>query len=230
MDTPQALSCHSNQPFARSVFDVETLFGPKLFFVLPQGAHSFIGKIINKKTGKEEMKCSLRYKVIVRRCPKYQLKNSKDLQVKCDLDNIWGSQCEFSCKKHEGYLTHSSPVICGDDLNWSGEEPVCFSQCNSTYQTIPNRSETDHLFFSDDNLDNLECDLPVPPMNGKFSCEVNTVETYESAPRTPNGSICRVNCDKQYFMSEHLSEYSVFHCNDGKWNSTMMNFCHRKFN
>lgn len=89
-----------------------------------------IGKIINQKTGKEEMKCALRYKVIVRKCSKYQLVNTKDLQVKCDLDNIWGSKCGFSCK-HGGELSHERPVVCGDDLVWTGEEPVCSSKCMS---------------------------------------------------------------------------------------------------
>lgn len=97
--------------------------------MLPQGTHSLIGKIVNKKTGKEETKCSLKYKVIVRKCSKYQLANTKDLHVNCDLDNIWGSKCVFSCK-NGGDLSHENPVICEDDLNWSGEEPVCFSKCN----------------------------------------------------------------------------------------------------
>lgn len=130
IEPPPALSCVTHQPYARSIFELQTLFGPKLFFVLPQGTHSLIGKIINKKTGKEEMKCSLKYKVIVRKCTKYQLMNTHDLYIKCDLDNIWGSKCTFSCKDGGG-LSHESPVVCGDDLNWSGEEPFCLSKCRS---------------------------------------------------------------------------------------------------
>lgn len=128
IEPPPALSCFTNQPIAKSVFEVQTLFGPKLYFVLPQGTHSLIGKVINKKTGKEELRCSLKYKVIVRKCPKYQLTNAKDLHVKCDLDNIWGSKCVFSCK-HGGDLSHDGAIICGDDLNWTGEEPTCPSKC-----------------------------------------------------------------------------------------------------
>lgn len=130
IEPPLALSCVTNQPFSRSIYDVQTLFGPKFYFVLPQGTHYLISKIINKKTGKEDLKCTLKYKVIVRKCPKYQLINTKDLQVKCDLDNIWGSRCYFSCKDG-GNLSHESPIICGDDLNWSGDEPQCSLRCES---------------------------------------------------------------------------------------------------
>ncbi len=126
---PPVLSCVTNQPYSRSVFEMQTLFGPNLFFVLPQGTHQLIGKIINKKTGKEEMKCPLRYKVIVRKCPKYQVINTKDLLVKCDLDNIWGSKCTFSCKHGGDIISHEDPVTCGDDLDWYGEEPVCSNKC-----------------------------------------------------------------------------------------------------
>lgn len=128
IEPPPVISCYSNQAFPRTLFDVQTLFGPNLFFVLPQGTHNLIGKIINKKTGNEEMKCSLKYKVIVRKCPKYQLTNTKDLLVKCDVDNIWGSKCTFSCR-NGGDLSHEKPVICDDDLRWSGDEPSCFSKC-----------------------------------------------------------------------------------------------------
>lgn len=212
IEPPPALSCVTNQPFAKSVFEVYTLFGPQFFFVLPQGTHQLIGKIINKKTGKEEMKCTLKYKVVVRKCSKYQLINPRDLQVKCDLDNIWGSRCTFSCK-NGGELSHEKPVICGDNLNWYGDEPVCS--------------------FQDDTDAKSTCNLPAPPGNGRFSCEVNAIATFDSEPRTPSGSICRVYCDKQYYMPEYLKEYSVFQCNNGHWNATMLDFCqrsHRKFN
>lgn len=225
IEPPPALSCLTNQPFSKSVYQVQTLFGPNLYFVLPQGTHQLIGKIVNKKTGKDEMKCSLKYKVIVRKCPKYTLSNTKDLQVKCDLDNIWGSKCVFSCKRG-GELSHESPVVCGDDLDWTGEEPVCIWK-SIHWKWL--RHWPIHWFYSitDDVVDKLSCNLPVPPVNGKFSCQVNNIETFTSEPRAPNGSICKVNCDRQYHMPEYLKEYSVFYCNDGQWNATMLNFCYR---
>lgn len=105
---------------------METLFGPKFLFVLPQGSHSFIGKIRNGKNGALEQTCLLKYKVIIRQCIKYRPKNW-DLRATCDLGSIWGSECTFVCK-NGGMLSHQEPIVCGDDLTWSGDEPNCQSK------------------------------------------------------------------------------------------------------
>lgn len=94
-------------------------------FVLPQGTHSLLAKIINKRTGAEEKTCSLKYKVIIRQCVPYKLGNTK-LRMRCDLNNIWGSKCTFSCKHASAELSHHRPIVCADDLEWRGEEPLCY--------------------------------------------------------------------------------------------------------
>lgn len=126
IEPPAALTCGTNQPFSKSLYEVETLFGPKFMFVLPQGTHNFIGKVINKKSSATELTCLLKYKVVVRQCTKFRPKNW-DLRAKCDLGAIWGSECSFSCKNGE-ILSHQNPIVCGDDLTWIGEEPFCYTK------------------------------------------------------------------------------------------------------
>lgn len=93
-------------------------------FILPEGSHSLYAKIINKKTGLEEKSCQLKYKVIIRQCQPYRLRN-RQLKVKCDLGTIWGSKCTFSCRNPAAVLSHMNPAVCDDNLEWFGEEPTC---------------------------------------------------------------------------------------------------------
>lgn len=123
IEPPAALTCNTNQPYSRALFEIETLFGPKFLFVLPQGTHSFIGIIRNGKTGALEQTCLLKYKVIIRQCIRYRPKNW-DLKSTCDLGSIWGSECTFTCK-NGGSPSHQEPIVCGDDLTWTGDEPTC---------------------------------------------------------------------------------------------------------
>ena len=122
IEPPAATSCVDNKPFSQAQYQVQTLFD-QYMFILPEGNHKFIAKIFNMLTKEEEKLCSLKYKVIVRQCAPYRMKNTK-LRIKCDLGNIWGSICTFSCK-NKGIVSHQIPVICDDDLEWTGHEPTC---------------------------------------------------------------------------------------------------------
>lgn len=78
----------------------------------------------------------------------------------------------------------------------------------------------------DENQD--ACKLPIPPANGKFSCEINNTEpNYDNDLYTPNGSVCHVNCNRHYEMHSYMERYATFHCDNGRWNSTMMDFCQK---
>lgn len=86
------------------------------------------------------------------------------------------------------------------------------------------------FFFTDlnDSPKSTQCRLPVPPENGKFSCEINSTEVNEDEYSTPSGSICRIYCKRHHFVPAHLRHYAVFKCENGLWNSTMHEFCHRR--
>lgn len=71
LEPPAPLSCHTNLPFSRNLYTIETLFGPELPFVLPHGKHILIGKIRNVETGLYVRSCRLKYNVIVRRCHRF---------------------------------------------------------------------------------------------------------------------------------------------------------------
>lgn len=120
-ELPPFSSC-SMQP-ASNIFKLQSLFDSNFKFILPAGSHTFLAHIVNTRTGNVERNCNLRFNVVVRRCSPYRVR-SNDLLAKCDLDNIWGSMCSFSCA-HAEKLSHTDPIICNDDLQWTGEEPVC---------------------------------------------------------------------------------------------------------
>jgi hypothetical protein len=121
--TPPSVMTCANQRVSKAMYEFRTLFSPNFNFVLPQGTHSFIAKMWNKRTNLAEQTCVLRYKVIVPQCGLYHPKNP-DLKVSCNLGGIWGSKCTFSCKS-DGTLSHYNPVVCGDDSEWTGDEPLC---------------------------------------------------------------------------------------------------------
>lgn len=73
------------------------------------------------------------------------------------------------------------------------------------------------------------CEMPLPPNDGKFLCDANSnliEQIYEKFTVT-NGTICHVECELSHFIPATLESRSIFMCNNGKWNSTMIEFCHR---
>lgn len=69
------------------------------------------------------------------------------------------------------------------------------------------------------------CELPQPPENGKFSCEINDTSNMENDLSIAHGSICRIRCNQDYSIHHRQHKYSVFQCQYGKWNSTVTNVC-----
>lgn len=116
----QACAGHTLSP---SHYAIETLFSPGFQITLPQGAHSFIGRVRNYKTNEIDKVCRLRYRIEVKRCPKFTPPDT-NLRVYCDMGNIWGTKCRFGCRKN-GKLTHNRPLYCTDELKWSEELPSC---------------------------------------------------------------------------------------------------------
>lgn len=125
VETPPLTSCNE-KPISKSLYELETLFSKKHHFILPRGSHSFIGQIVSKKNYTIEHVCNLKFKIIVRSCGTY-IPQNEGIKVKCDLADIWGSKCTFSCKNN-GILTHREPIVCNDNLQWQGVEPDCIIQ------------------------------------------------------------------------------------------------------
>lgn len=120
-DLPSVYNCH-NQKLSKDSYKFQTLFGEQSF-VLPQGSHSFLAKVMNMNSNQVEQLCTLKYRVMVHRCANYVPQN-RGLRMKCSLENLWGSTCSFTCKDG-GYMNYPTNVFCNDHLEWSGEEPYC---------------------------------------------------------------------------------------------------------
>lgn len=218
IEPPMLTTCR-NQPISRDLYELETLFGTKLNFILPHsnggGPFSFLAKIVNKRSGKVVQTCDLRYKVIVKQCGKYYPKN-KDLKVACDLGNIWGSRCNFHCR-NGGYLSRQNAFVeCSEEQTWQGEEPHCM------YNEVSN----DYAYDSD-APPTSDCTYLIPPNNGRFACEMNPSAVSSNDLYVPNGTVCRIKCNEHFEIPVQLQAASVFHCEEGRWNSTMKHFCHK---
>lgn len=125
MIPPKARSCKTNLPFARNLFQIETLFGPEMSFVLPQGRHRIQAKIRNVETGLIVHTCVLKYNVIVRHCPDYPSIKHQNLAMSCTAGTLWGSKCAFRCKNNDEYLSHRDPINCNENLECIGNIPEC---------------------------------------------------------------------------------------------------------
>lgn len=122
IQVPKLQSC-AGHTLSPNQYAIETLFSPDFKIALPQGSHSFIGRVRNFKTNEIDKVCKLRYRIEVKRCPKFAPPDT-DLRVFCDMGNIWGTKCRFGCRKN-GKLTHNRPLYCTDELKWSEELPSC---------------------------------------------------------------------------------------------------------
>lgn len=131
VDIPQLTTCN-DRPIAKTIYDLETLFSNKHHFILPRGSHTFIGQVISKKNYTVEHICLLKYKIIVRVCGPF-IPQNENVKVKCDMADIWGSRCTFSCRNN-GILTHREPVVCNDNLQWQGAEPECIIQQSNFFK------------------------------------------------------------------------------------------------
>lgn len=209
-ELPPVTNCH-NQMLPRQQYAYQPLngFAP---FLLPQGAHSFLAKVVHLPSKQADCQlCTLNYRVMVHRCASYTVQN-KALRMKCSLDNLWGSTCSFSCKDG-GYMSLATSVSCNDHLEWSGEEPYCHYTADLDNE-IPLASS---------------CELPLPPKHGKFTCDTKArkLEKEALSERLPEDSTCRIKCNRHFEIPAHLEKYSRFSCQNGHWNSTMMEFCTR---
>lgn len=129
-----------------------------------------------------------------------------------------------------------SSLSCNDHLEWTGEEPYCHYNCawviKYFFQSL---GQSLILYFIVADHDNeiplaTSCDLPVPPKHGKFTCDskaARIVNGYLSTDRLPEGSMCRIKCNRHFEVAKHLERYARFSCTNGHWNSTMMEFCTR---
>lgn len=214
VEVPQLTTCN-DRPISKSLYELETLFSKKHHFILPKGQHSFIAQVVNKKNYSVEHVCFLKYKIIVRSCGPYNVIN-ENIKVKCDLADIWGSKCTFSCKNN-GILTHKEPIICSDSLEWHGPpEPECIVQQRDYFKRIENSIAS--------------CQLPPSPDHAKFSCKVNRdlINEHENELLIPDGTSCRIKCARFHEIPEHLQKFSSIQCKNGRWNYTIhsnVNFC-----
>uniref|UniRef100_A0A1Q3G596 Putative conserved secreted protein n=1 Tax=Culex tarsalis TaxID=7177 RepID=A0A1Q3G596_CULTA len=216
IEPPMLTTCR-NQPISRDLYELETLFGNKFNFVLPHSAggvpYSFLARVVNARSGKVVQTCDLRYKVIVKQCGRYHPK-SKDLKVVCDLGQIWGSKCTFHCR-NGGYLSAPGAFVeCTEEQSWEGEEPYC------SYNEVSD----DYAYDSDTQLGS-DCTYQIPPSNGRFACEIKPSAGNDLY--VPAGTICRIKCHDHFEIPPHLRPQSVFECQEGRWNSTMRQFCHK---
>lgn len=125
VEPPAPLACKTNLPFSHDLYEIETLFGPELRFVLPEGRHKFIAKVRNLETGLIVRSCLLKYRVIVRRCKELPRLKSRNLKMSCTAGTIWGSKCAFQCKNPATEVSHNEPMVCDETLNWVGHQPDC---------------------------------------------------------------------------------------------------------
>ncbi|XP_050098144.1 uncharacterized protein LOC126578995 isoform X2 [Anopheles aquasalis] len=219
---PPLLTTCRDRPISKDLYELETLFGPKLNFVLPHsnGApYSFLAKVISKHTGAAVQTCEMRYTVVVKQCRRYKPKN-RDLKVICNLGNIWGSRCTFHCR-NGGYLSRpNSFVECSEDEIWEGEEPYCtFNDVSDDYAADASDGHT---------LSGTDCQLDIPPSNGRFACDLKDSDSGGDGELTiPNGTACQVKCDEGHDIPEHLQPAAFFGCVDGQWNNTMRPFCYK---
>ncbi|XP_053659743.1 uncharacterized protein LOC128708787 [Anopheles marshallii] len=219
MIEPPCLSTCNGRPISKELYELETLFGPKANFVLPHSngpPYSFLAKVISKQTGNTVLTCDLRYRVIVKQCKRYKPKN-RDLKVSCSLGHIWGSRCTFHCRSG-GYLSRpNSYVECGEDELWEGEEPYC----------VFNDVSDDYAADSDTANVAGDCQLDIPPENGRFACDLRDNESASNELAVPNGTACQVKCNDGYHVPGHLQPAIYFQCSDGQWNNTMRPFCYK---
>uniref|UniRef100_A0A182WDQ0 Sushi domain-containing protein n=1 Tax=Anopheles minimus TaxID=112268 RepID=A0A182WDQ0_9DIPT len=219
MIEPPCLSTCNGRPISKELYELETLFGPKANFVLPHSngpPYSFMAKVISKQTGSTVLTCDLRYRVIVKQCKRYKPKN-RDLKVSCSLGNIWGSRCTFHCRSG-GYLSRpNSYVECGEDELWEGDEPYCMF----------NDVSDDYAADSDTATVGGDCQLEIPPENGRFACDLKDNDSASNELAVPNGTACQVKCNDGYNVPSHLQPATYFECTDGQWNNTMRPFCYK---
>ncbi|XP_055381961.1 uncharacterized protein LOC129612386 [Condylostylus longicornis] len=208
VDQPKLFSCN-NKAILNKAYFVETLYGPRFKFLLPQGTHRIYGRIKNKMTEKAVQTCMLRYKVVVRQCEKIVL-SSKNINVNCDLGQIWGSKCTFIC--HRGYLSVNTSVICNDSLQWEGEQPKCLLQPSSKK--------------------NQSCNFLPVPKYARFSCQYpNYAKTHHfenPTMKAPAGTMCHIKCNRNFEIIPDLKFSANLKCIDGKWNATVSNICQPK--
>lgn len=87
-------------------------------------------------------------------------------------------------------------------------------------------------YYLDDHIDtdsslSSSCDTLAPPKHGTILCGSKKSVMDSEVQRLPEGSICRVQCNRQFEVPFHIEKYSIFSCSNGHWNSTMMEFCRR---
>lgn len=145
--SPKVRSCKTNLPYSSKLYQIETLFGQEMSIVLPQGRHKLQANIRNIETGLIVHSCILKYNVIVRRCKGYPNVKNKNLTLSCTAGTLWGSECVFSCKNKDEYLSHHEPMFCNENAEWVGKEPTCGPELGLFFFLIKSISHSFSFFL-----------------------------------------------------------------------------------
>lgn len=138
------------------------IYGPKMGSLLEQGSHMIIGRIMYKN--KNLQLCKIQVHVVAQGCV-----TPKHLVAHCWDQN---KQCNFTCINKQLELSGPPMQVCGDDMKWKGNLPVCKAR--------------------------TWCELPPPPERGRVSCQGATVANGNGLAE---GSRCRVKCMRGFRSS-----------------------------
>ncbi|PSN47206.1 hypothetical protein C0J52_07869 [Blattella germanica] len=195
VEPPAIKPCH-NTVEARSRLSevrVESLFGPRPGTTVGEGSYNMLIRLVHNR--EQLTMCKYRYHVTVHKCPPLHL--PEHVQVRCSLNNAWGSRCQMSCS-HGFRLVGHEFTECGDKLRWTNPLPRCEAMTG--------------------------CPLPMSPEHGRLSCETpgsnEGSEMTGSGDLLEEGSICRYECDSGFVVPISQSHLSVIRCRSHSWNST----------
>ncbi|XP_039759008.1 uncharacterized protein LOC120633028 isoform X2 [Pararge aegeria] len=113
LQSPILTTCYGRKA-PRSVRLVH-MYGPKFGALLQHGSHVLVGRLMYKN---ETLRlCKMQVHVIIQSCP-----TPKHLQSHC-LDR--NTPCNFTCRDETLELLGESALVCGEDMRWEGNLPVC---------------------------------------------------------------------------------------------------------
>ncbi|XP_072944479.1 uncharacterized protein [Epargyreus clarus] len=157
LQAPRLVTCSGHRPYGN--VKLVQMYGPKFGSLVTGGSHVVISRI----TYNDEVLhlCKMQIHVIVQSCPV-----PKYLMAHCDA---YDKSCNFTCKDSKLELHGKASSVCGDDLKWEDDLPICRVRS--------------------------WCYTPVPPEHGHLSCKGNSMG--EGAGMA-EGSKCRIRCDQEY--------------------------------
>lgn len=133
------------------------------------------------------------------------------------LNAVFGASMAWKCL--EIHLFHATIMVNGMEKYQNVLNERVSVICWFVYNLLINRN----LNF------NAEpgCDMPKPPLNGKLVCELNDDNSILNDEKVPDGTICRIQCDKKFRIPNHLQLKTAMKCNGNNWNSTNTDHCYR---